>query len=192
MKLHRKFWMQLHLYLSLFFLPAALIYAITGALFIFEIRANSGATIEKIPLDSKPARGEERDFIINILQEHNLKVPDNTEIKMGKGGSPSMGNIKYSASIVNDQKDGLVLQVIDRSLYGILVLMHFSKGDRFELGGFKFMWFDFIAITFGLSMILFYLSGLIMTSFCKGKRKAGFGVMILGFIVTIIATYFSI
>ncbi|WP_343353606.1 hypothetical protein V3I05_10600 [Helicobacter mastomyrinus] len=41
-------------------------------------------------------------------------------------------------------------------------------------------------------MILFYLSGLIMTSFCKGKRKSGFGVMGIGFIVTILAIYFSV
>ncbi|WP_300447492.1 hypothetical protein [uncultured Helicobacter sp.] len=191
MKLHRKLWMQIHLYLSLFFLPAALIYAITGALYIFEIRQNSGATITKIPLDLKPKKGEERDFIINVLEENNLRIPSNTEIKMARG-NPSIGNVKYSATIMNDQKEGLILNVVDRNLYGVLMMMHKSGGTKFELGGFKFTFFDFIAVCFGLSMILFYLSGLIMTSFCKGKRKSGFGVMGIGFIVTILAIYFSV
>lgn len=103
-----------------------------------------------------------------------------------------MGNVKYSATIMNDQKEGLILNVADRNLYGVLMMMHKSGGTKFELGGFKFTFFDFIAVCFGLSMILFYLSGLIMTSFCKGKCKSGFGVMGIGFIVTILAIYFSV
>lgn len=191
MKFHHKLWIQIHLYLSLFFLPAALIYAITGALYIFEIRQNSGATITKIPLDSKPKKGEERDFIINVLEENNLRIPSNTEVKMDRGNL-SMGNVKYSAMIMNDQKEGLILNVVDRNLYGVLMMMHKSGGTKFELGGFKFTFFNFIAVCFGLSMILFYLSGLIMTSFCKGKRKSSFGVIGIGFIVTILAIYFSV
>jgi len=49
-----------------------------------------------------------------------------------------------------------------------------------------------IAIGFGISMLLFYLSGLIITSFCKGKRKSAFGVLGAGFIITTLAVYLSI
>lgn len=90
MKLHRKFWMQLHLYLSLFFLPAALIYAITGVLYIFEIRQNSGATILDIPLDSMPQKGQEEEFIITILKDKNLKIPKDTQVRMMKGDRKSV------------------------------------------------------------------------------------------------------
>ncbi|MDE7235590.1 hypothetical protein [Helicobacter japonicus] len=191
MKLHRKLWMQIHLYLSLFFLPAALIYAITGALYIFEIRQNSGATVIEIPLENLPQKGEEQDFILKILKEHNLKVPSNTQVREMKGQA-TMGNIKYSVALTKDKRDRPILRSVDRNLYGVLMMMHKSGGSKFELGGFKFTFFDFIAVCFGLSMILFYLSGLIMTSFCKGKRKSAFGVLGIGLVVTILAVYFSI
>lgn len=191
MKLHRKLWMQLHLYLSLFFLPAAFIYAITGALYIFEIRQNSGATIVDIKLDSMPQKGEEKEFILQVLKENNLKIPSDTQIKMNKGNI-SMGNVKYSATILKEKDGTMILKTIDRGLYGILMLMHKSTGTKHEIGGFRFSFFDAIAITFGISMIIFYLSGLIMTSFCKGKRKSGFLTIAAGFIVTILAIYFSV
>ena len=191
MKLHRKLWMQIHLYLSLFFLPAALIYAITGALYIFEIRQNAGATITEIALDSMPQKGEEQAFIIQTLQEHQLKVPSDTTLRTMKG-TLNMGNIKYSVMLTKDRNDKPILRAVDRSLYGVLMMMHKSGGNKFELGGFKFTFFDFIAVCFGFSMLIFYLSGLIITSFCKGKRKSGFGVMAAGFIVTIVAIYFSV
>lgn len=190
-KLHRKLWMQLHLYLSLFFLPAAFIYAITGALYIFEIRQNTGATIVDIPLDAMPPRGEEEAFIIETLKANNLKVPKDTTVRTFRGHT-NMGNIKYSVAITKDRDDNLVLRSVDRNLYGVLMMMHKSGGSKFELGSFKFTFFDFIAVCFGLSLVLFYLSGLIMTSFCKGKRKSGFIVMGIGFVITIFAVYFSV
>ncbi|WP_276891617.1 hypothetical protein [Helicobacter japonicus] len=103
-----------------------------------------------------------------------------------------MGNIKYSVALTKDKRDRPILRSVDRNLYGVLMMMHKSGGSKFELGGFKFTFFDFIAVCFGLSMILFYLSGLIMTSFCKGKRKSAFGVLGIGLVVTILAVYFSI
>ncbi|BDB65843.1 membrane protein [Helicobacter cinaedi] len=191
MKLHRKFWMQMHLYLSLFFLPAALIYAITGVLYIFEIRQNSGATIIDIPLDSMPQKGQEEEFIITILTKNNLQIPKDTQVRMMKGNL-SMGNIKYSVSLSKDKEGKPMLRTIDRGLYGILMLMHKSSGSKHEIAGFKLSYFDFIAIGFGLSMLLFYLSGLIVTSFCKGKRKVAVSVLGGGFILTALAVYGSI
>ncbi|CUU39019.1 MULTISPECIES: hypothetical protein [Helicobacter] len=80
-----------------------------------------------------------------------------------------------------------MIRVVDRGLYGILMLMH-----KIRARGFKFSFFDMIAIGFGISMLLFYLSGLIITSFCKGKRKSAFGVLGAGFIITTLAVYLSI
>lgn len=191
MKLHRKFWMQVHLYLSLFFTPAALIYAVTGVLYIFEIRQNSGAIIHEIPLDSQPPKGEEQAFILKILEDNNLKIPSDTQVRMGRGGL-TMGNIKYGVNIAKDKNDKPILRTTERNLYGVLMLMHKSGGTKHEIGGFKFSYFDFIAISFGISLVIFYLSGLIITSFCKGKRASAFGVMGVGFVVTALAVYFSV
>lgn len=191
MKLHRKFWMQIHLYLSLFFLPVAVIYAITGVLYIFEVRQNSGATIIDIPLDSMPSKGEEQRFILQTLESHQLKIPKDTQLKVMKG-TPFIGNIQYSATLNKDKDGKPVLRTIDRGLYGILMLMHKSAGTKYNMGGFKFSAFDCIAIGFGISMLLFYLSGLIVTSFCKGKRKGAFLTLCAGTILTILAVWMSV
>ena len=50
----KQIWMKVHLYLSLFFLPAALIYAITGSLYLFDIKEEAGATIHEIQIESLP------------------------------------------------------------------------------------------------------------------------------------------
>lgn len=187
----RKIWMQVHLYLSLFFLPVAFIYALTGVLYIFEIRQNSGAHIVDITLNSMPSKGNEQSFMLQVLQDHNLKIPQDTTLKMMKG-SPFMGNIKYSVTLNKNKEGKPILRTIDRGLYGILMLMHKSSGKKYEILGFKLSIFDFLAISFGISLMIFYLSGLIVTSFCKGKRAPAFGILGMGFILTTLAIYLSI
>ncbi|GAD17988.1 hypothetical protein [Helicobacter fennelliae] len=191
MKITKKTWMQIHTYLSLFFLPAALIYAITGALYIFEIRQNSGAQTWKFELESMPQKGKEQEVILQILKNNNLKIPSNTEVRNFKGGI-SMGNVKYSAFISKDPSGKVIMNVIDRNLYGVLMMMHKSGGTKFELGGFRFSFFDFIVVGFGVSLLLFYLSGLFVTSFCKKNRLSAFGTLGVGFIITALAIYWSV
>lgn len=94
-----------------------------------------------------------------------------------------MGSIKYSASITTNKQGESIVRVTDRGLYGILLLMHKSKG--------KF-YFDIIAVGFSLSLVVFYLSGLIITSFCKKKRKQALGAFALGLAITALAVWASI
>lgn len=148
-KLDKQLWMKVHTYLSLFFLTAALIYALTGVLYIFEIRQNSGAQIWKYPIASIPPKEEASEFILNILKQNNLEIPSDTHIKEFRGNL-SMGNIYYGAMILKDRDGQLIVQVTKRNLYGVLMLMHKSVGTKFELGGFKFSFYDFIAIGFGI------------------------------------------
>ncbi|WP_258864190.1 MULTISPECIES: PepSY-associated TM helix domain-containing protein [unclassified Helicobacter] len=181
-KFDKQLWMKIHVYLSIFFFPAAFIYVLTGALYIFEVRENADATIHTITLDSLPEKGQEQEFILNLLAKHNLKIPSDTQVRMMKG-MPTMGNIKYSASIAKDRDGTNILRTTDRGLYGILLLMHKAKG--------KF-YFDIIAVTFSISMIIFYLSGLIMTSFCKKRRKSALWTFVAGLGITALAVYLSI
>lgn len=182
MKLDKSLWMKVHLYLSLFFLPAALIYALTGALYIFDVRENADAHIEEFVLPSAPQKGEEQEAILSVLRAHNLKIPNDTQVRIQRG-SATMGSIKYSASITTNKQGESIVRVTDRGLYGILLLMHKAKG--------KF-YFDIIAVGFALSLVVFYLSGLIITSFCKKKRKQAFGAFALGLVITALAVWASI
>lgn len=172
--------MKIHLYLSLFFLPAALIYAITGSLYLFNIREESNATIHEIKIEQLP-KGQERETILSILKANNLKIPKDTTLKIMRG-SPTMGSIRYSVMVVKD-KDGYILRTVERSLYGILLLMHKGKGG---------FYFDIIAVSFSISLILFYVSGLIITSFCKKKRKPASFAFLIGLIVTSVMILLSI
>ena len=191
LKISKKFWIKLHTYLSLFFLPLALIYAITGVGYIYDIRQDFGAKITKIKLDSMPKKGEAQELILKLLSEHNLEIPKDKSIKMFRG-NVSMGNVYYGATIVKERDGQVIMQVTKRNLYGVLLLMHKSKGSKFEVGEFRFSLFDFLAMGFGASLLLFYLSGLIMTSFCKKDRIANFGVLFIGLAVSILAVYFSV
>lgn len=191
LNLNKKSWMQIHTYLSLFFLPAAFIYVLTGALYIFEIRQNSGADIYEFKLDSMPKTGEEKKVIIDTLLANNLKIPKDTQIKVVRNNI-TMGNTKYSASIMKDKDGNAILRVTNRGIFGVLMMMHKSSGIKYDIGGFKLNLFDLIAITFSISMMIFYLSGLIVTSFCKKNRKTAFGYFFAGIILTSLAVYFSV
>ena len=53
-KITKKNWMRIHTYLSLFFLPACLIYVITGVGFIFDFKADAGANIYEFTISEIP------------------------------------------------------------------------------------------------------------------------------------------
>lgn len=183
MKLTKKSWMKIHTTLSIFFLPIALLYVITGVGYIFGYKDSAWASIYEFNLANMPEKGTEKEFMLNFLKDKDIKIPKNTNIKTIKG-SITMGNIKYNVSIAENKKDGgAKLTVMNRSIYGVMVLMHKSKGAYY---------FDILAICFSMSLILFYLSGLIMTSFCKAHRKNALIYFIAGVFSTIIAIYFSI
>ncbi len=182
MGISKKSWMNIHLYLSLFFLPMCVIYVLTGIGYIFDLKDGAGAKIYEFTVPNPPQKGAESALMIEMLKANNLKIPANTEVKIQKG-NPTMGSVSYAVSLESDRKSGeLKLKVIDRSLYGILVLMHKAKGA---------VYFNIVAVCFALSLAIFYLSGLIMTSFCKNKRKSAGIAIALGFAITAIAVYLS-
>ena len=69
-KITKKNWMQIHTYLSLFFLPACLIYVITGVGYIFDFNADADAKIYEFSISEIP-QGKEaiENFIIQIARK---------------------------------------------------------------------------------------------------------------------------
>ncbi len=191
MKITKKHWMKIHTYLSLFFLPVAFIYVLTGALYIFGINNNTTATSYDFKLDSPPKKGEEQQIIIDTLLANNMKLPSDTNITIIRNQA-SMGNVAYSAMITKDGKGNDVVRVTERGLCGILIMMHKSTGTKHDMFGLKLTFFDIIAITFSISMLIFYLSGLIVTSFCKKDRKNALMFFSAGFMITALAIWGSL
>ena len=181
-KITKKNWMQIHTYLSLFFLPACLIYVITGVGHIFGYKVDADAKIYEFTISAIPPKEQVQDFIIQKLRENDLPIPKNTEIRYHRG-APTMGGMKYNVVLGKNRNDELVMRVTNRGIYGILLLMHRAKG---------LYYFDIIAVAFSVSLILFYLSGLIVTQFCKKNRRAGLLAFALGGIITTIAVIFSV
>ncbi|MDA3967679.1 MULTISPECIES: hypothetical protein [Helicobacter] len=178
-----KSWMKIHLYVSLFFIPMALIYAITGVGYIFDYRQNAGAEINKVAINSEINAEKIQEIMLNTLKENNLAIPSNTEVRFAKGAH-SMGNLKYQVVLLkNKDNEGYTLQTIDRNLYGVVLLLHKAAGKYY---------FDILAIAFSVALVLLYISGLFITAFCKKDRKGSMIAVLLGFLVTALAIYFSI
>lgn len=181
----KKIFHKIHIYVSIFFLPAAFIYALTGALYIFGITDKSGTITNNYKIETKKPlkENEMADFMINYFKENNITLPSKLEPKHSRG-SITIGGISYSASI-RQAKDNLSYEITTakRSFYGCLVLLHKSKGEYF---------FDILAIAFSIALVVLYFSGFFVTSFCFKRRKEAFLTFGLGLLVTCILIYLSI
>ncbi|MBZ7986361.1 PepSY-associated TM helix domain-containing protein [Campylobacter sp. Cr9] len=176
-----KTWMKIHLYLSLFFLPMALIYAVTGAFYIFGFKVNAGASVVSMKLNENINKENARDVMLKLIKENNLKIPDNTELRFNKN-TYVLGNIKnaYFIRVIDNKAEFLAY---DRSIYGVLLLLHKAHGG---------VWFNVLAVGFAVALVIFYISGLFLTAFCKRDKKGALISTILGIVITALCVYFSI
>lgn len=171
---------KLHIYISVFFLPVAIMYAITGALYIFGIEENTGAKINKYTIENT-SKEDEIKVLVNYLNNNHIKIPSNTTPRNAKNGGIQIGGIYYSASIKKvDNK--YEITTIQRSIYGTLVLLHKSKGGYY---------FDIIAVSFSIALIVLYVTGFIITSFCKKRRKESIIIFLCGLTTTIVLAVLS-
>lgn len=182
---------NIHIYLSLFFLPVALIYAITGILYISGFDQDSGATINTYThkISSNTQNINEADILTSYLKENNIALPKAAEPKIDKkSGALSMGSTHYSASIkkgeISNNEITYNITTKERSFIGDLIMLHKSKGAWY---------FNILAIGFGITLILLYMSGLMITLFAnKKKRGIQYATILAGFIATIILGCMSV
>ena len=172
---------KLHIYISAFFLPVALMYAITGVLYIFGIDEDIGAITNKYTIDMTPNENK-IDILTDYLKNNNIKIPSDTTPKNTKNGGISIGGIYYSARI-NEVDNKYEITTIQRSIYGAMVLLHKSKGGYY---------FDIMAVGFSIAIIILYFTGFIITSFCKNRRKEAVVLMSLGLITSVILAILSV
>lgn len=65
----------IHIYISLFFLPMALLFAISGALFIFGFDSEIGAKYQTYTLEKEIAKGQEANAMLEYLKQNNITLP---------------------------------------------------------------------------------------------------------------------
>ncbi|CAM2905380.1 hypothetical protein [Helicobacter burdigaliensis] len=181
---------NIHIYLSLFFLPVALIYAITGIFYISGFDQDSGAKLNTYTHKVQAtANINEADILTNYLKENNIALPKATEPKMDKkSGALTIGSVHYAASIkkVEETNNTITYSITtkERSILGDLIMLHKSKGAWY---------FNILAIGFGITLILLYASGLMITLFAnKKKRGIQYATILAGLIATIVLGCMSV
>lgn len=168
---------SIHIYLSLFFLPLALMYAATGVLYIMGFDKNSGAIKNSYTLTQNIKNGQEIDVLIQFLKDNNLSIPFNLEPKKNKNGTLSIGGTHYSASIAKNSDSTYTVTTLERSIIGDMFMLHKAKTKWY---------FNILAIGFSATLILLYISGLMITLFNNRKNRGiQYATILAGFIVSI-------
>ncbi|TLD83184.1 hypothetical protein LS70_005385 [Helicobacter sp. MIT 11-5569] len=168
---------NIHIYLSLFFLPIALMYAATGILYISGFNQDSWATKYNYTLTQNVEEGKEIDALVQYLKDNNLSIPSDLTPKKGRGEELSVGSTHYSASIKKNADSTYTITTLKRSIIGDMIMLHKAKAKWY---------FDVLAIGFGITLALLYLSGLMITLFnSKKNRSIQYATILAGCIISI-------
>lgn len=179
-----KFFRYLHIYVSLFFLPVALLYAVSGVAYIFGADHNTLATHQTYTAQGiQLVQGNEQAQILGILAAQGIKAPDDTTIRADrKQGGVTMGG-HYSVN-AKPQGGDLLITATTRSLLGDIIILHKDKGGWY---------FSILAVGFGVTLVLLYVSGLMITLFASKKdRTPQLIVLALGVLACLILGYASV
>lgn len=179
-----KLFRQIHIYVSLFFLPCAVLFALTGIVYILGADQDTGLKVENYKLVKNIEAGKEKDALIQYLQENNLKIPSNTEVIKGKDKGITIGGAHYSANIAPIAQNEYAITLKTRSLLGDMIMLHKDKGAWY---------FSVLSIAFGIALFLLYISGLIITLFASKKdRQKQLATLGAGIVITILLAYLSL
>ncbi|MDA3967543.1 MULTISPECIES: hypothetical protein [Helicobacter] len=173
---------NIHIYLSLFFLPLALMYALTGILYISGIDQNYGATKNTYTMHNA-TKGKEIESMLKYFKENNIALPKVGEIKE-KEGKLIVGSAHYSATLEKKAEDSYNITTIERSFIGNLIMLHKAKAKWY---------FDVLAIGFGITMFLLYFSGVMITLVnIKKNREKQILTIIAGIVISTIVGGLSV
>ncbi len=178
-------WMRTHNHVSMFFLPVALLYAVTGGLYIMGIH---GGTDQKVIVEVAPEQPLPQDvralqrFVTTQLQDRKLRLPEG-DAQFGRGtfiwGRPCGYHVMLEPP---KGSTGTRITCITPALYSRLVLLHKAKcGTPFKVLG----------IAFAVAMALVYLSGLVIGWRAVSRRRTFLATLAAGALVTVILAWLS-
>lgn len=178
-----KFCRNFHIYLSLFFLPVALMYALTGVLYIAGVNQDWGATKQTYLINQNIPNGEEKTIVWEYLKSNQIALPSE-KVSKNKQGNLTFGGTHYSVSLSKKGEESYELTTLKRSFIGDMIMLHKAKA----------LWyFNILAIGFGITMGLLYLSGLIITLFnSKKNRNIQYFTIFLGFLASLVLGILSL
>lgn len=176
----KSIWRKIHTYVAIFFLPFMLLFAATGVGHLLGFNQFAGASKQSFIIDMPHSSDKLvlKEAIVENLAKHNLAVPGRYE-RM-RDGRMIVGNAKYVASL-GKKEDKMVLEYTERTWFGTMYAMHFGNGSDL---------FNVLSIIFSAFIIVMYLSGFIITSWCKSYQKPAIISLVVGSII-VIACYFQ-
>jgi len=178
-------WMRTHNYVSMFFLPVALLYAVTGGLYIMGIRggADQKETIEVASAQPLPQDIEAlQTFVGTQLQDRKLRLPAG-DAQLGRGtfiwGQPSGYHVMLEPP---KGSTGARIVCVTPAPYSRLVFLHKAKCG---------MPFKVLGIAFAIAMSLIYLSGLVIGWRAVSRRRTFLATLAGGALVTLVLAWLS-
>lgn len=178
----KSLWLKIHVYVAIFFLPFMLLFAATGVghLLGFNQFAGSSKQSFELQIPATSDKNELKNALISTLKEHGLSIPGGYE--RVRDGRFSLNNAKYAASIQN--KDGkMIVEYTERTWFGTMYSMHFGHGSKL---------FNVLSIIFSAFIVVVYLSGFMVTSWCKRYRKTAIFSLVIGSLVVIFCYFQAI
>ncbi|TQR33155.1 hypothetical protein DMB92_04195 [Campylobacter sp. MIT 99-7217] len=179
-----KLFRQIHIYVSLFFLPLALLYATTGIAYILGANQDTLKSVQSYEIKGVLTKGQEQEFLKDFLIQNKLKLPKG-ELKPDKReGGFTQGGTHYSVNITQADENTVLIKAQTRSLIGDMIMLHKDKGAWY---------FSILSVGFGVALLMLYLSGLIITLFAiKKDRNKQIYTLLAGCIITLILAYASL
>lgn len=193
-KKHRSKLLALHIYISLFFIPLALMYKITGIVCIFGYfggvdrqvvvldelqRAYLQGFDFPLGIQSEPSQRESaRAQILALLAQsqninQNLAIPFNTQIKDSRDkNSFILGGTNHSIEIAKSNPSEIIIYRND--FLANLMALHFNRAG---------FWFGALSFCFVVFMGITYITGLLMCDFKRNGKKYTL-TMLLGFVIS--------
>lgn len=174
-----KLFRNIHIYVSLFFLPVALVYAISGSLFILGFDADTLASAKNYTFKANIAKGQEQEVLFDFLKQHNETLPKNKSIhSKDENHILSLGTLRYNVGLKPIGENEYEINIISRSAIGLLMGLHEAKDNSL---------FDILAIGFAITLFVLYLSGVMITLFASKKnRNKQYAAIIVGCVICLI------
>ena len=184
----KKIFRKIHLYMALFTIPVGIMIGLTGALYVLGANQDTGAEVKTYTVNQIIPKGEEISFLEKWTKENNVKMPKaNISLDRAKVNR-TVGSAGYFITL--KEKDGATeIITLDRSILGDMIMLHKAKGG---------LLFKIMMVLYGIILITFYISGLIIAVFKKnvnGKlvpKTESYVVIAAGFIITIIFAVLSL
>lgn len=185
MKIERKQWMKIHSYVSAFFLPLAVIFILTGVLYLFGLHS----TMERQKVDFQVERSLMKDpaaltdAVKKTLEENDLSMPGGQakRIRNGYAWGKMTG---VSVQLFPDRKSGEFRLFVNKAgIYDKLILAHKGKVGTV---------FIIFSVLFSISLLVTYFSGVFIAFKNKANRKNTVAVIAIGIVVTVILLFISV